>query len=253
MNYHFTGILIILLCLLAFCGGPAHAGSTQTNTSGSNTAIEGGYTSTATTTYESGSESTSTTNNTTNSDIKSSPPTAGAPSYNSMTQDVCAVGGSLGVQTFGLGISGGKHFIDENCERLKLARILNDFGMKVAAVAILCQDERVFESMIQAGTPCPIDGKLGKEAKKLWSKYDHERPDYDIYVKRMKAREKKEKALAKKIALEEKRIAKEQAKITKEFETIELDTTFDKKVQEKIKKKIEWSNPKYCQDLYENG
>ena len=244
MNYYFTGTLIILMCLLAFCAGPAQAGSTQTNTSGSNTAIEGGYTSTATTTYQSGSESTSTTNNTTNSDIRSSPPSASAPSYNSMTQDVCAVGVSAGVQTFGLGISGGKHVIDKNCERLKLARILNDFGMKVAAVAILCQDERVFESMIQAGTPCPIDGKIGKEAKKLWSKYDHERPDYDIYVKRMKAREKKEKALAKKIALEEKRIAKEQAKITKEFEKVDLDTTFDKKVEEKIKKKIEWESPK---------
>ena len=241
MNYHITGILIILLCLLAFCGGPAHAGSTQTNTSGSNTAIEGGYTSTATTTYQSGSESTTTTNNTTNSDIRSSPPTAGAPSYNSMTQDVCAVGGSLGVQTFGLGISGGKHFIDKNCERLKLARILQDFGMKVAAVAILCQDERVFEAMIQAGTPCPIDGKIGKEAKALWSKYDHERPDYDIYIKRMKEREKKEKEIARKIAKEQE---KEQEKITKEFETIELNTTFDKKVQQKIKKKIEWSNPK---------
>ena len=241
MNYHITGILIILLCLLAFCGGPAHAGSTQTNTSGSNTAIEGGYTSTATTTYQSGSESTTTTNNTTNSDIRSSPPTAGAPSYNSMTQDVCAVGGSLGVQTFGLGISGGKHFIDKNCERLKLARILQDFGMKVAAVEILCQDERVFEAMIQAGTPCPIDGKIGKEAKALWSKYDHERPDYDIYIKRMKEREKKEKEIARKIAKEQE---KEQEKITKEFEAIELNTTFDKKVQEKIKKKIEWSNPK---------
>ena len=85
--------------------------------------------------------------NTTTSNIKSSPPTAGAPSYNSMTQDVCAVGASAGLQTFGLGISGGKHFIDKNCERLKLSRILNDFGMKVAAVALLCQDERVFESM----------------------------------------------------------------------------------------------------------
>ena len=241
MNYHFTGILIILMCLLAFCAGPAHAGSTQTNTSGSNTAIEGGYTSTATTTYESGSESTSTTNNTTNSDIRSSPPSASAPSYNSMTQDVCAVGVSAGVQTFGLGISGGKHVIDKNCERLKLARILNDFGMKVAAVAILCQDERVFESMIQAGTPCPIDGKIGKEAKKLWAKYDHERPDYDIYIKRMKERDKKEKAIAKKKALEEKKAAKEQAKITKEFD--EFDKQVEKKIEEK-KKKINWESPK---------
>ena len=91
-----------------------------------------------------------------------------------------------------MGLSGGKHFIDKNCERLKLARILNDFGMKVAAVAILCQDERVFESMIQAGTPCPIDGKIGKAAHALWNKYDFERPDYKAYVKRMKKREKVE-------------------------------------------------------------
>ena len=217
MNYYFTGILIILICLLAWVG-PAYPGSTQTNTSGSNTAIEGGYTSTATTTYQSGSESTSTTKNTTNSDIKSAPPSASAPSYNSMTQDVCAVGVSAGIQTFGIGVSGGKHVIDENCERLKLARILNDFGMKVAAVAILCQDERVFESMIHAGTPCPIDGKIGKEAKALWSKYDHERPDYDLYVKRMKARKDKEEAIAKKTALIEKKRLEEELKMTKELE-----------------------------------
>jgi hypothetical protein len=165
------------------------AAETQTNVSGSNTSIEGGYTGGATT-YQSGSSSATTTNSTSNSNIRSAPPTASAPSYNSMTQDVCSTGASAGVQTFGLGITGGKHFIDKNCERLKLSRILNDFGMKVAAVAILCQDERVFESMIQAGTPCPIDGKIGKDALALWSKYDHERPDYKTYVKRMKKRKK---------------------------------------------------------------
>ena len=178
----------LLFLILLVCSTTAYAGSTQTNVSGSNTAIEGGYTGGATT-YESGSSSTSTTNNTSNSDIRSAPPSAGAPSYNSMTQDVCAVGASAGVQTFGVGISGGKHFIDKNCERLKLARILNDFGMKVGAVAILCQDERVFEAMINAGTPCPIDGRIGKEAMALWKKYDFERPDYKAYVKRMKKRE----------------------------------------------------------------
>ena len=243
MNYYFTGILIILITLLAFFVSPAHSDSTQTNVSGSNTAIEGGYTSTATTTYQSGSESSSTTNNTTNSDIRSSPPSASAPSYNAMTQDVCAVGISAGIQTFGVGISGGKHAIDKNCERLKLARILNDFGMKVAAVAILCQDERVFESMIQAGTPCPIDGKIGKEAMKLWTKYDHERPDYDIYVKRMKKREKIQKEIEKEEALAEKERLKQEAKMTKEFEKIELDAEFDKQVDKRIKKKTEWSNP----------
>jgi len=184
-----------ILLLLLFTSA-VFAGSTQTNTSGSNTAIEGGYTSTATTTYQSGSESTTTTNNTTNS----------------------------GIQTFGIGVSGGKHVIDKNCERLKLARILNDFGMKVAAVAILCQDERVFESMIQAGTPCPIDGKIGKEAKALWSKYDHERPDYDIYIKRMREREKKEKE----IALIEKKKLEEEIKMTEELEKIDKDLEKEK-------------------------
>ena len=168
------------------------AGSTQTNVSGSNTAIEGNYSSESSTTYQSGSSSSTTTSSTTNSNIKSAPPSSNAPSYNSMTQDVCAVGASAGIQTFGVGLSAGKHFIDKNCERLKLARILNDFGMKVAAVAILCQDERVFESMIQAGTPCPIDGKIGKDALALWTKYDFERPDYKAYVKRMKKREEAE-------------------------------------------------------------
>ena len=227
MNYYVTGALIIMMLVLALCARPAQAGSTQTNTTGSNTAIEGGYTSESTTTYQSGSESTTTTNNTTNSDIKSSPPTAGAPSYNTMTQDVCAVGVSAGLQTFGIGLSGGKHVIDENCERLKLARILDQFGMKVAAVAILCQDERVFESMIQAGTPCPIDGRIGKEAEKLWAKYDHERPDYDLYVKRMKAREKKEKKIAKEVALVEKKRLEEEAKMTKELEKIDREVAIE--------------------------
>ena len=219
-------ILIILLLLTS----SAFAGSTQTNTSGSNTAIEGGYTSTATTTYQSGSSSNSTTTNTTNSNTRSAPPSSSAPSFNSMTQDVCAVGVSVGVQTFGIGISGGKHAIDKNCERLKLARILNDFGMKVAAVAILCQDERVFESMIQAGTPCPIDGKIGNEAKQLWSKYDHERPDYNTYVKRMDDRRKADEA--------------EQKRITAEMEAADKLKAEEDKKKANAEKMKEWKHPR---------
>ena len=224
-------ILITLLLLLSGCmAAVALAGSTQTNTSGSNTAIEGGYTSTATTNYQSGSSSNSTTTNSSTSNTKSAPPSASAPSYNSMTQDVCAVGVSMGIQTFGIGISGGKHATDKNCERLKLARILNDFGMKVAAVAILCQDERVFESMIQAGTPCPIDGKIGKDAQVLWSKYDHERPDYNTYVKRM----------------EDRRIADEemQAKITAELDAMDKAKAIEDAKLNNAKKMKEWKHPR---------
>ena len=222
-----TPLILIMLLLLT---SAAFAGSTQTNTSGSNTAIEGGYTSTATTTYQSGSSSNSTTSNTTNSNTRSAPPSSSAPSYNSMTQDVCAVGVSVGVQTFGIGISGGKHAIDKNCERLKLARILNDFGMKVAAVAILCQDERVFESMIQAGTPCPIDGKIGKEAKQLWSKYDHERPDYNTYVKRMDDRKKADE--------------EEQKRITAELEAMDKAKAEEDKKKANAEKMKDWKHPR---------
>jgi len=205
MNYYFTGILIILFTLFTLCVSPAYSGSTQTNTTGSNTAIEGGYTGGATT-YESGSTSTSTTNSTSTSNMKSAPYTANAPSFSAQSQDVCATGASVGMQTFGLGLSGGKTFRDMNCERIKLAKVLYDFGMKVGSVALLCQDERVFEAMINAGTPCPIDGQIGKNAMAIWQKYDFERPDYKTYVKRMKKRDKIDKTIQiielKKIELE---------------------------------------------------
>jgi hypothetical protein len=58
---------------------------------------------------------------------------------------------------------------DKNCERLKLARGIYDMGMKVAAVSIMCQDERVFSAMMNAGTPCPVDGKIGETAKEIWT------------------------------------------------------------------------------------
>jgi hypothetical protein len=58
--------------------------------------------------------------------------------------------------------------VDINCERIKLSRSLYDMGMKVAAVATMCQDRRVFDAMMNAGTPCPVDGKIGAEAKAVW-------------------------------------------------------------------------------------
>ena len=221
--YIFLGVLWLALISTTL----AQADTTQTNTSGSNTNIDGGYESTTTTTYESGSESTSTTTNTTNSDIKSSPPTAAAPSFSAQSQDVCATGASGGIQTFGLGISGGKTFRDLNCERIKLAKVLNDFGMKVASIALLCQDERVFEAMINAGTPCPIDGKIGDAALVIWQKYDHERPDFKTYIKRMDERKKADKL--------------EQIAMTKEFERIEKEK---EKEESKNKKDIDWKPTK---------
>ena len=186
--------------------------NTQTNTSGSNTNITGGYESTTTTTYEDGATNTTTststtTSNSTGSDIPVN--TANSPSYSAMSQDVCSMGVSGSVSTLGLGISGGKHVRDLNCERIKLSKVLYDYGMKVAAVSILCQDERVFEAMLMAGTPCPFEGKIGKEAITEWKKYDIERPDYDTYIEKLKKRSQIDEELAA-IALEEQRKEAEQ-------------------------------------------
>jgi len=213
--------LLVVLFTLLFTT-LAYAGSTQSNVSGSNTAIEGGYTSS--TTYQSGSSSNSTTSNTTNSNIRSAPPSAYAPGVNSSGIDVCSTGASMGVQTFGFGLSGSKYFRDENCERIKLSRQLDSMGMKVAAVALLCQDERVFFAMEQAGTPCPFQGKIGKEATDLWKKYDKLRPDYEIYVKHLKIIQKKNREYEK--------------AITKDFNKI------DKEVKIEKLKPVNWESPK---------
>jgi len=118
------------------------------------------------------STSNSTTRSTTETTVNSPPPSAIAPSINSMNNDLCAVGVSGAAQTQILGIAIGSTFRDKNCERLKLSKNLYDMGMKVAAVATLCQDERVFVAMLNAGTPCPINGKIGVEARKEWDQRD---------------------------------------------------------------------------------
>ena len=118
------------------------------------------------------STSNSTTDSTSNSTttVKSPPPTAVAPAITVINNDVCATAASGAVQTQILGISMGGTVRDMNCERIKLSKNLYDMGMKVAAVATLCQDERVFQSMIDAGTPCPVMGKIGEQAKDIWIK-----------------------------------------------------------------------------------
>lgn len=114
------------------------------------------------------STSRSTTNSTSETTVKSPPPTAVAPAVTTINNDVCAVAASGAVQTQILGISMGGTMRDMNCERIKLSKNLYDMGMKVAAVATLCQDERIFTAMIAAGTPCPIEGKIGVDARAEW-------------------------------------------------------------------------------------
>ena len=109
--------------------------------------------------------------------------TANAPSVVVNNQDVCSFAASAAMQTQILGLAGGGAIRDLNCERLKLSRSLYRMGMKVGAVAMLCQDSRVFQAMEMAGTPCPYFGKIGLDAAKGWAENPEKRPDYDKWVK----------------------------------------------------------------------
>ena len=229
-------LLVFLLSFILCVSTVTFADSTndnnsQTNSSGSNTQITGGYTSTTTNNNDGQTNTTTntTTNNSTTNGSKVPVNSANAPSYSAMSQDVCSMGVSGSVSGMSFGISGGKHFRDLNCERIKLSKVLYDYGMKIAAVSLLCQDERVFFAMEMAGTPCPFEGKIGPEALEQWNKYDVERPNYESYISKLETRSQIDEELAE-IARqeEEKRIAEEKAR--KELELKKLKEEEEKKL-----------------------
>jgi hypothetical protein len=117
------------------------------------------------------------------------PPTASAPSIVINNSDVCKSTASAAIQTQILGFASGITVTDENCERLKLARSLYGMGMKVAGVSLLCQDSRVFDSMISAGTPCPYNGLIGSEAKQAWLDNPDDIPEGSNLKKKVAAQE----------------------------------------------------------------
>ena len=109
------------------------------------------------------------------------PPTANAPSIINSNSDICKVGVGASVQNNIVGLASGIVIDDELCQKLKLSRSLYAYGMKVAAVSILCQDPRVWDSMTDAGTPCPAKGSIGAEAAQYWSDNPDQIPDGSKY------------------------------------------------------------------------
>lgn len=104
-----------------------------------------------------------------NTTITQPPPSAISPQFSSgMNSDLCTIGVAGAVQTQILGISAGGTFTEENCQRLKNAKVMYDMGMKVAAVSVMCQDPKVFDAMLHAGTPCPYNGQIGEAARLGW-------------------------------------------------------------------------------------
>ena len=120
------------------------------------------------------SESTVISNGTMDTTVNSPPPSAISPQISASNSDLCTVGVAGAVQTQILGISAGRTVRDMNCEKLKNAKVMYDMGMKVAAVSVMCQDERVFDAMMNAGTPCPYKGLIGDAAKIGWETHVEE-------------------------------------------------------------------------------
>ena len=136
----------LLLIVILFIGGTAYAEDDDTIKSESRVISDG----------------------TMDTTINSPPPSAISPQISASNSDLCTVGVAGAVQTQILGISAGRTVRDMNCEKLKNAKTMYDMGMKVAAVSVMCQDERVFDAMLNAGTPCPKDGLVGDKARIAW-------------------------------------------------------------------------------------
>ena len=164
-------IMVVLLGIESAVSDVTSSGSTtntQSNNAGSNTAITGGYESS--TTYQSGSSSNSTTNNETNNttNSKTAVNPSNAPSMSVYGQDSCVIPLAAGITVIGFSGSFGSYMVDEECERRKSVAVMAKLGMKVAAIALMCQDKNVWQAMMDAGTPCPIDGLIGEKAKARW-------------------------------------------------------------------------------------
>ena len=100
--------------------------------------------------------------------VKSPPPSAISPSITTINNKMCSSGVAAAVQTQIFGISMGTTVRDANCEMIIKAESLFNMQMKTAAVSVMCQDAANWWGMWDAGTPCPVEGKVGVEAKNYW-------------------------------------------------------------------------------------
>ena len=204
---------IMLWCLgslmdraMADVTGAGATTNTQSTTgsSASNTAITGGYHSESTTNYQSGSSSNTTTNNTTNNssytgDTRTATSVGNSGAIANMNQDVCSISLSAGITKPIIGFSVSGHYTDENCVMLKQVRLLNNLGLKTAAVARMClHSEEIFRALLMSGSYCPAYGLVGKEAEEFWKKYWELRPDKETYIATEKIIEKVDQKAEKK-------------------------------------------------------
>jgi len=82
-------------------------------------------------------------------------PTVAAPGLAAAGIETCLGSASGGISLMGGGFTFGATKVDEGCTIRLLSRQLFAFGLRNAALALMCQDQRVAEAMEVAGSPCP--------------------------------------------------------------------------------------------------
>ena len=109
-------------------------------------------------------------------------PSAHAPSISSFNNKMCRTGISGGYNGGIFSAAVGTTIVDETCEKVTLAQALDGLGLKVAAVSVLCEDPRVWRSMLNSGSVCPLNGAVGDAALHAWYDLHPERFE-EIYGK----------------------------------------------------------------------
>ncbi len=150
-------LLILMLPLLSFAADEAIMGNTTDSTNNQegslNTNTVGSVVSSN---NQSEDKSVSNTYNGAGSSSNMPVGSAIAPTYMSNGIETCLQGQGSSLQTGIVGITRGNYKADEDCNRRRDSKVLSDLGMKVAAIARMCEDVHVWRSMFVSGTPCPI-------------------------------------------------------------------------------------------------
>jgi len=79
-----------------------------------------------------------------------------APTLMSNGPETCLQSVTGAMQLVSLGLSAGKYVSDPGCERRRDAMVLQNMGLRLAAISRLCQSPDIFRALLTSSTPCPI-------------------------------------------------------------------------------------------------
>jgi hypothetical protein len=87
-------------------------------------------------------------------------PTVVAPGLAAAGIETCLGSASGGLSVMGGGLTFGSTMVDSGCTIRLLSRQLFAFGFQKAALALMCQDQRVAAAMNAAGSTCPASAEV---------------------------------------------------------------------------------------------